>query len=446
MPHRPITLELTSGEQVNGLLVANEGAVYLLRVDDRSVAIHDADVVQVLYQGGPTTQVDPLAADGADEAARGPLVVEPAPAGDPSALATALLAAERRVVALLDGARATDLAGWLATDEAPAHVCLFDGLTGDDAASAPYLVELKPGPFFDWLCKGLGDHWGLAVETPCALPALAKHLRSFARVVQPSGREVHFRFYDPRVLRPWLTTLNRYDVATLFGSAWTGVPGGANEACCPLCDDALPPLRAAWCGACEAALGGDASAPFLIEALLVLGEDGAELLRHRPWPAAPTADGERPPQRRPFQRPRRGAPKRSLRDEQVGVIEAGYRNRVFEAWYLARLERTMPDRFAAIGSERALTRIRAGRARARDYGLVDDAHAATFLDVSFLWHPKFDLHVHGPYRPVLLDPELLPGEKAEEIWELAKAANEQYRRAQGIPIPADDEEDAPLLE
>jgi hypothetical protein len=126
---------------------------------------------------------------------------------------------ETHVYALFDGASVKELRQKLWQHE-PEHVCLWRGeMEPDIAEVAPYLVELKPGTeFTQWVLeKGWGNHWGVFAVSQADLRALRQHFRRFTMVRDPGGRNLYFRFYDPRVLRTFLPTCTPDELAKFFG-------------------------------------------------------------------------------------------------------------------------------------------------------------------------------------------------------------------------------------
>lgn len=100
------------------------------------------------------------------------------------------------------------------------HRCLLRGrLPPVLAAVAPYLVSLSPRPAFTRtvLERGWGESWGIFVRSQAILPELARHFRQLLLVQNELGRELFFRFYDPRVLRPYLPTCTPAELRTVFG-------------------------------------------------------------------------------------------------------------------------------------------------------------------------------------------------------------------------------------
>lgn len=121
--------------------------------------------------------------------------------------------------AVLDGASVPDLPVRL-YEMNPPHICLYRGeLPADLVYAAPYLAVLIPGtPFTDWLLTECwGKHWGIFAQSPVSLTGMRKHFRSLLTVNDPDGKPMLFRFYDPRVLPPFLLTCNADELAAIFG-------------------------------------------------------------------------------------------------------------------------------------------------------------------------------------------------------------------------------------
>ena len=109
---------------------------------------------------------------------------------------------------ILDGAQNPSLLGALYADHAPRWRCLFTGqLEPDMATVAPYLVELEHSSAFTrrLLAEGWGQNWGVFLTSEAPLPVLWRHLRAQTLVYGPDLEPLYFRFYDPRVLRVFLT-------------------------------------------------------------------------------------------------------------------------------------------------------------------------------------------------------------------------------------------------
>jgi hypothetical protein len=139
-----------------------------------------------------------------------------------------LLAWMRRIVAedrarhiymLADGARDERVVAELDASGLPVR-CLFDGkLHPALAAAAPYIVELDVDApaTLGLLSRAWGQAWGLFVTASVPLEALRRHFRRFLRVADEGGRQLLFRYYDPRVLRVYLPTCTVTELEVVFG-------------------------------------------------------------------------------------------------------------------------------------------------------------------------------------------------------------------------------------
>jgi len=121
--------------------------------------------------------------------------------------------------AVLDGASNPDLRDQL-HEHKPEHICLYRGaLEPDMAEVAPYLVLLKRDhPFTNLLlASGWGAHWGIFARAPVTLPEARRHFRQFLMVRDHEGKDLAFRYYDPRVLRIFLPTCDAEELESIFG-------------------------------------------------------------------------------------------------------------------------------------------------------------------------------------------------------------------------------------
>jgi hypothetical protein len=96
--------------------------------------------------------------------------------------------------------------------------CLWEApRRDDDLAVAPFLVHLD-ALTLDWLVGELWPKpWGILAVAQSDLRSLRRHFRRFLTVHDPDDRPVYFRFYDPRVLRPFLDASTRKEIAELLG-------------------------------------------------------------------------------------------------------------------------------------------------------------------------------------------------------------------------------------
>lgn len=97
---------------------------------------------------------------------------------------------------------------------------LYEGASAKDLASfGPYLVKLPPqNSFLPGLIKnGWGKNWGVYLKTNAGFAEVRKHLRHFLTVKTPEGKQVYFRFYDPRIMRMVVAGFNSEESALFFG-------------------------------------------------------------------------------------------------------------------------------------------------------------------------------------------------------------------------------------
>ena len=100
------------------------------------------------------------------------------------------------------------------------HQSLYEGMQGKMLeAFAPYLVRLPADSRLleRLIAKGWGQHWGIFVVSDADFKALRKHFRTFLMVKGPEGKQLYFRYYDPRVLRVYLPTCNAAEADFVFG-------------------------------------------------------------------------------------------------------------------------------------------------------------------------------------------------------------------------------------
>jgi hypothetical protein len=100
------------------------------------------------------------------------------------------------------------------------HQSLYEGVQGAKLSQvAPYLVKLGKDSLLlgSLLLEGWGKSWGVYLTCTSEFQEVRRHLRRFLEVQLPDGKQVYFRFYDPRVLRVFLPTCNADEVNQFFG-------------------------------------------------------------------------------------------------------------------------------------------------------------------------------------------------------------------------------------
>jgi Domain of unknown function (DUF4123) len=124
--------------------------------------------------------------------------------------------------AVLDGASVPELLDQLYGDEPPEFACLYRGeLEPDLAEAAPYLIRLSVGsPFTEWLLSNCwGKHWGFFATAAEGIDGMRRHYRHFLMVKDPEGKQIYFRFYDPRVLRSFINIAEQEKISRIMGPA-----------------------------------------------------------------------------------------------------------------------------------------------------------------------------------------------------------------------------------
>ena len=120
---------------------------------------------------------------------------------------------------LLDGSRDGKVVDLLSAGEQE-NLSLFEGQAGVDLKFfAPYLVRVptKSRLLEEIVREGWGNSWGFFLTSFSPLYDVREHLRQFLLVNDEDGKELYFRFYDPRILRLYLPTCTQAETATFFG-------------------------------------------------------------------------------------------------------------------------------------------------------------------------------------------------------------------------------------
>ena len=126
-----------------------------------------------------------------------------------------------QVYAVLDGARDVRIESMLRQCFME-YDCLFAGrLSPRLRAAAPYVVHLARDADFTQrlLDTGWGQSWAVFTRVPADVPLQQqkRHFRTLLRVRAPNDKILHFRFYDPRVLRRFLPTCSPGQLQAFFG-------------------------------------------------------------------------------------------------------------------------------------------------------------------------------------------------------------------------------------
>lgn len=144
------------------------------------------------------------------------------PSSLPQQKATLWTQSDAHVYAVIDASQVPGLQAMLGQANIRGWDCLHRGaLPVEEAAKAPYLVELKPdSPFTDWLLNEASaaiDNWGVLVVSALGLRPLREHLRDLNEAQTPQGQRFTLRWYDRRILRVLLPSLSPTQLQTFFG-------------------------------------------------------------------------------------------------------------------------------------------------------------------------------------------------------------------------------------
>ena len=132
---------------------------------------------------------------------------------------TSLLDSQVELFVLVDAARDLD-AIKLIRERGVRHTSLYSGVSAELLGDyAPYLVDSgHDSGFRRALVRRV---WGggscVFLESNAVFADLWSHFRRFLMVEDEVGRELYFRFYDPRVMRVFLPSCSYTEAATFFG-------------------------------------------------------------------------------------------------------------------------------------------------------------------------------------------------------------------------------------
>jgi hypothetical protein len=83
---------------------------------------------------------------------------------------------------------------------------------------APYLIPIDPaGEYLNSWAERWGKNVGILLTTTADPEKLFRHLRNIFVVKDEEGQEYFFRYYDPRVLRTFLSTCTPEQTIEFFG-------------------------------------------------------------------------------------------------------------------------------------------------------------------------------------------------------------------------------------
>ena len=121
--------------------------------------------------------------------------------------------------AVLDGASVPHLPNHL-HEMGARHSCLYRGELSDEMTHvALYMILLeRDSVFCNWLfAECWGKHWGIFAQSPLSPGRMRRQLRTILTVDDDLGNPMLFRYYDPRVLVPFLVTCTIDELNFIFG-------------------------------------------------------------------------------------------------------------------------------------------------------------------------------------------------------------------------------------
>jgi pSer/pThr/pTyr-binding forkhead associated (FHA) protein len=280
-------------------------------------------------------------------------------------------------------------------------------LVGENAKSliqfAPYLVAFpKDSKLLPKVVKsGWGNSWGVFLTSGHAFMDIFYHIRHFLTANLPTGKQLYFRFYDPRVLRLYLPSCTPQEGEEFFGPISTVLMEAEDPA--EALEFAILPQ-------------GLHATP---HPLVKDPEKGYEPLR-----AAYAA------QSRPLG-DREDQPKFILRDEQLAVLE-----RAAIKDFILRMESFIrdnhPEAVEGMKEETVRRRLVFGMRRAKTYGLTQENAVTAFVTLMFVIAPNFDEQPN--INKVLRDDKLSPDERVIALTKETRA--EHWDQAQQNARPA----------
>ena len=277
------------------------------------------------------------------------------------------LTGDRLLYAILDGCDAPAVLEKV-QELGPERACsLYRGIKQSDPAIAPYLVKVD-AHLLEWIAATMWQQpWGVFLASRVSLDDVHDHLRRFLVVRAPTGEELNFRYYDPRILRTYIATCLDEELLRFFG---------------PIRIFGIPDPQAAS---------------------IVL------FLRRRDSPNLPPPKG-------PMQ----------LRREQFSAFAAQARA-AFVNRVMSYLRQILPDRVGSLSDEQLRAMVSVGLVRGRKHGLTEESSLTGFVGFMLEFAPNFDQHPR--IRQLLADRLVSPNSRIDLVAQKATDQDwEEVRR------------------
>lgn len=96
--------------------------------------------------------------------------------------------------------------------------CLYHGEVSPEILEiAPYLTLIDEA-LLQWLIENIwGEPWGIFIVAKLEPKLVRKHLRKFLTIQDETEGIMYFRYYDPRVLLPFLDSCEQGQLDVFFG-------------------------------------------------------------------------------------------------------------------------------------------------------------------------------------------------------------------------------------
>jgi len=300
-----------------------------------------------------------------------------------------LVSATQHLFAVLDSAREPGIPVELRRKGAE-FSSLYRGEPEESLSSvAPYLVSLDPkAELMRWLLtNGWGKSWGIFLVSSTSLETLRQHFRRFLLVRDVAGKELYFRFYDPRVLRTFLPTCTGAETRRFFGPVGIYLMEAENgEAVSFFSRRTAKTIRVAELnGWSDAELVADGSS----------AEATPKLVKYR----------------------------LRIREEQMNVFSV-YMNKSFLSRAAQYLRESCPDPTNSMTAVELQEFIDTGVDRAASYSLIREDEIGVFLELMLLFGMDFD-HKTDWAAEVLQNPDLSAAERLNTLHEHRDNATER---------------------
>lgn len=257
-------------------------------------------------------------------------------------------------------------------------ISLFrDTPEGDFWEVAPYLFSVND-EVLQWMSKFASDEaWGVFIASRADLLTLRYHFRHFLKVQEPEGNVWFFRFYDPRVLKPFLFACIEQEVRYFCGPVQAYGISDAGMTKIEFIQEAISPSRNAR------------QSERMYEFMFRLDPRHLEAFR---------------PQ-----------------------AEADFARRIAK-----HMKRVGTPGVQGLPDKTLTQRIRVGMLRAYSYGMARESTVAAFVALMFQFAPNFD--EYPKFARILNNKRIRPDDRIDEV--ISEASDEDWRETRRRADPS----------